>query len=377
MSFLSQLKDLIRFQALSKDKRGIVFYSEGRPYWKYLGPLIQELLHSSTIPLCYVSSKNDDPGLSFKHENLSTFEIGFGFIRNWLFENLDAKVLVMTMPDLNTFQLKRSKNPVHYVYLQHSMVSCHMVYRKGAFDAFDTIMCGGPHHIKEIRELEKYYDLPKKCLLEHGYVALDEIRKKASRTNRTQTNQVPHILVAPSWGPQALLETCGLKLLDILLDSGFHVTLRPHPQTMKFSKSLMQKIAKLYKDRPNFIFNVDVENQEAFFDADIMISDWSGVALEYAFGLEKPVVFIDVPRKINNPEFMKISIEPFEVWVRDKIGEIISIEQLSDIPRILTNLLKSNSKRKEIQTLRNEYLYNFEKSAPVGAQMLCDIYKRI
>ena len=33
-----------------------------------------------------------------------------------------------------------------------------------------------------------------------------------------------------------------------------------------------------------------------------MVSDWSGVAMEFAFGLERPVLFIDVPRKTNNPE---------------------------------------------------------------------------
>ena len=42
---------------------------------------------------------------------------------------------------------------------------------------------------------------------------------------------------------------------------------------------------------------------KSFDKADLMISDWSGVAFEFAFGLEKPVIFIDLPKKINNSDF--------------------------------------------------------------------------
>ena len=64
---------------------------------------------------------------------------------------------IMTMPDLNQYQVKRSKYPVHYIYIQHSLVSLHMVCRKGAFDNYDTICCAGPHHVREIRAVEKKY----------------------------------------------------------------------------------------------------------------------------------------------------------------------------------------------------------------------------
>ena len=43
-----------------------------------------------------------------------------------------------------------------------------------------------------------------------------------------------------------------------------------------------------------------------------MISDWSGVAIEYAFAFEKPVLFIDTPQKINNPDCYQIDIVPLE-----------------------------------------------------------------
>jgi YidC/Oxa1 family membrane protein insertase len=54
-----------------------------------------------------------------------------------------------------------------------------------------------------------------------------------------------------------------------------------------------------------------------------MITDWSGASIEYAFTLERPVLFIDVPKKIHNPDYEKLPEIPLEISIRDKIGEII------------------------------------------------------
>jgi len=85
------------------------------------------MLATSNIPVCYISSGEDDPGLFLEHPNYRTFKIDEGFVRNWLFENIETDVMVMTMPDLHQYQVKRSKHKVHYVYTQHSLVSLHMV----------------------------------------------------------------------------------------------------------------------------------------------------------------------------------------------------------------------------------------------------------
>jgi hypothetical protein len=65
-----------------------------------------------------------------------------------------------------------------------------------------------------------------------------------------------------------------------------------------------------------------------------MISDWSGAALDCAFGLECPVLFIDIPRKMNNRDWQELRINPLEAHIRDEIGTIISVEDLSDAPAL-------------------------------------------
>ena len=162
MRYFRYLLDIIRFISLPKKQRSITFYSEGRNYWPHLEGIIKELMDESDLYICYISSDQNDPGLFINHERYFSFNIDEGFFRNWLFENIDTYLLVMTMPDLNQFQIKKSKNKVHYVYIQHSLVSLHMAYREGAFDHYDSIFCAGPHHIKEIRAMEIKYNLPKK-----------------------------------------------------------------------------------------------------------------------------------------------------------------------------------------------------------------------
>ena len=65
-----------------------------------------------------------------------------------------------------------------------------------------------------------------------------------------------------------------------------------------------------------FSFERDIVGDESLYSSDIMISDWSGVALEYAFALKKPVIFCDLPRKINNKNYLELEIDPIEVSIR-------------------------------------------------------------
>ena len=232
MGFIRHLSDTLRFLQLPKSKRRLTFYSEGKNYWPHLEGLIKEVLATSDIHVCYITSGKDDPGLSLENPKYITFQIDEGFVRNWLFEIIETDIMVMTMPDLHQYQIKRSKHKVHYIYVQHSLVSLHMVYRQGAFDHYDTILCAGPHHIREIRAMEALYNLPPKNLIQYGYSRLEAILEEAQKRPRKKKSigEPKHFLMAPSWGPKGTLESgIGEKIIDQLIDKGCKVTLRPHP----------------------------------------------------------------------------------------------------------------------------------------------------
>tara|TARA_B100001750_G_scaffold107398_1_gene84877 strand:- start:1945 stop:3099 length:1155 start_codon:yes stop_codon:yes gene_type:complete len=373
-------KEVKRFKKLDKKDRSIVFYLESEYDFIFFKPIVEKLTQEYDTKICYVTSSKTDPMLNCNDKNILPFYIGDSVARSNFFLNLEATIMVMTMPDLETLYIKRSKiYPVHYVYVFHSLSSTHYIYKKTAFDNFDTIFCTGNYQITEIQEREKKFNLKKKKLVKHGYVMLDALINEVQNTNikkNISNNKV--VLVAPSWGANGLIETKGQEIVQILLDSGFDVILRPHPVTLKKSNKIIQKIEKEFKGNLNFKLETDIRNTESFFLSDCMISDWSGVAIEYAFAFKKPILYVDTPQKINNPECDQINLVPLEEKIRSQIGEVLSLSQLSLIPSKINQFLQSQNKFKEkIQKSREETVFNVGNSGEQGAKYLLELKKSL
>lgn len=371
MGFIRHIRDVIRFMQLPKEQRRLTFYSEGKNYWPHLEGLIVDHLNNSDIPICYVSSDVEDPGLNIKNSNYHTFVIDEGFVRNWFFQSIETEVMVMTMPDLHQYQVKRSVNDVHYIYIQHSLVSLHMIYRKGAFDYYNTIFCAGPHHVNEIRAMEEKYNTPAKNIVEHGYGRLDSILNENKKyTKKENFNRVVrNVLFAPTWGLNGCIESgIGEKIVDLLIENEFLVTLRPHPQTIKFAKDNVNSILQKHINNPLFTYENNVSGQDSLHESDVMISDWSGAALEYAFGLGKPVVFINTTEKVNNINYKELNIEPFEVSIRTSIGHVIDISNISNITKVLRTLKSAN--------INNNFIYNIGESGMKGREKIIEILQK-
>lgn len=374
-SLLEDWRAARRFNALPDRLRDIVFYAEDGDSWPHFATIIRHLTGEGRH-VCYLTSSRLDPVLQFGDPLVHAFCIGEGTVRTSMFLSLRAKVCVMTMPDLETFHLKRSRRqPVHYVYVFHSMVSTHMIYRKGAFDHFDTILCVGPHHVREISATEQVYGIRRKNLVYHGYGRLDTMLKARRRSERlpapASNGDLPHVLVAPSWGPNGLLETHGTAVCGALLDAGFRVTVRPHPMTRRKAPGCIRAIESELGDSGR----LTVENGVAAFDslaaADCMVSDYSGAAMEFAFGFERPVLFVDVPRKVNNPEYKRIGIEPIEVAIREKIGTVVGPDRLTGLAREVNELVRAREEiREQIRKARGDVVYNVGASGRAAAMTI-------
>ena len=289
---------------------------------------------------------------------------------------VDRKVFVMTLTDLNQFHIKRSTHPVHYLYVFHSLVSTHMMYRQGAFDYYDTILCVGPHHINEIQKYEQDKGLPKKQLIQAGYYRLERIyqayqqfslNKLASKTKKT-------ILIAPSWGENNALESCGEHLVELLLQEGYEVIVRPHPETVRRDPKLMNLFETKFGTNQNFILETSVATDDSILRSDVLICDLSGIALEYAFGTERPVIFLDGPIKIKNDQYEELGIEPLELSLRSKIGKIVSPENIDNIPSILDELILNIKNYKDrIIECRDQHVSNFGNSSEIGARHISEL----
>ena len=348
----------------------MVFYAEHSGYYPYFEGLIRELTDNYQQTVSYVTSDPLDPVLKAQKPRLRAFYINK--LLSSFMRFVDCKVFVMTLTDLNQFYLKRSRNPVHYVYVFHALVSTHMMYRRGAFDYYDSILCAGPYHIQEIRRYEKLAGLKPKKLVEAGYYRLDRIYETYKNQHFLPvTSGKKTVLIAPSWGDKNILESCGEELITILLKAGYKVIVRPHPETIRRSPALIAKLESVFVRHPEFTLEKSVASDESLTKADVLICDCSGVALEYAFGTERPVLFIDVPPKVKNPKFRELELEPFELELRQKIGVIVSPGDLRAVPATIGELIsKKNAFRDTIITLRNKNVFALGESSRIGAQYI-------
>ena len=374
MSFFSEIRAIYRFfKKTPPSEKRIVFYAEHAGYYSYFEGLINELTARYREIITYITSDPCDPVLTFKNPRLRPFFINK--LLPFFMRLVNSKLFVMTLTDLNQFYLKRSYNPVHYVYVFHALVSTTMAYREGSFDHYDTIFCVGPHQVEEIRRYEKLKNLTPKTLVEAGYYRLERIRaayKQKMLLSRQESKKT--VLVAPSWGEKNIFEFCGEQLISILLRSGYAVIARPHPETVKRSPKLIDQLESEFGAHSQFTLEKSVASDESLLKADVLISDCSGIFLEYAFGTERPVLFIDVPPKVKNSRFREIGIEPLELTLRPKVGIIVSPDNMRSIPEVLEELIAGkDSFRKTIIELRNKHVFAFGESSKIGAQHIMDL----
>ncbi len=376
--FLSnEWKELNFFEKLSNFERSIVFYAENKASMNHFKLLISELTEKMNLEICYVTSVKNDPILISKNKKIKSFYIGDGIARTKFFLNLTAKILIMDMPDLDIFHIKRSKvYPVHYIYLFHSMFSIHSYLREHAIDNYDTIFCVGKHHENEIKETEKFYKLKEKILVPYGYGRLDTLLKEKEVFQKTELTP-KLVLITPSYGSKNLLKICGVEIIELLLKFNFKVMLRPHFKTMKDSGDLINLIKEKFGKNPNFILETGIIPSNLFHNSICLISDWSGISFEYAFTFERQVIFIDVPKKVLNLNSDNLSTKPMEISLRNEIGNIVSPNNLESILDILKKIPENDLNSKKIQQIRSETVFNIGESAKTGANYIVQLLKNI
>jgi hypothetical protein len=362
------------FKALPANEKRIVIYSESGQDWHHFEPVINSLTKEHGESLCYLTSDPDDPGLTTSNERVRAFFSGSGLVRTICFQWLEAGVMLMTMVDFNKLQLKRSVNPVRYAFMFHSLISTHMADHADSYDYYDAVLCAGPHQFKEIRKREALLDLPAKQLFEHGYHRLEELLANNRPAPAWVDAADIHVLLAPSWGEQTILNCCGLELTKTLIDAGFTVTLRPHYQTRWMTPEFIDVVADAYKDHPRFRLMEQMGESDSLHDSHVMITDWSGAGMDYGMGLEKPVLYIDLPPKARNNWWPELEMEPFESFVRDQIGAVVAPEKLADVPDMIYKLLADPDQfRANVADLRETWVCNFGNSAEAAAKAIVQL----
>ena len=364
-------QDYKRF--LKYGDKQIVFYSEKNGFYKYYQNIIETILRKTDIVIHYITNDPEDEVFKLANENFRVYYIGENKLII-LMMKMEADMVVMTTPDLQKYHLKRSmvRNDIEYVYVDHAMGSLNMTLRKHALDHFDTIFVPNDLTIEEIRKQEELYELPAKKLVKYGYGLIDNMIERYAKEGKKENNP-KEILIAPSWQDGNILDNGIEIILEQLLGKGYHVILRPHPQYVRHFEEKLNMMREKYASYPDFTLQTDFSSNSTVFQADILMTDWSGIAYEYSFTTLKPTLFINTPMKVMNPDYEELGIEPFDIMIRDKVGISLELDELDKTADTVYKLLHENNySAEELKKIREQYLYNIGKSGNVGAKYIIE-----
>lgn len=355
----------------------LVFYSEKSGFYKYYKDLINELLQKSNVTIHYITNDYNDIifEIAKNEPRIKPYYIGLKKL-TLLMMLIETDMFVMTTPDLDKYYLKRSfmKSDIEYVYAPHDTLSVHAGFKEGAFDAFDTVLCAGPHIVKELRKIEEVYKLKPKNLVEFGFPFLDELVNKVKSENiATSQNEKKEILIAPSWGEDNIMDSCLDGIIESLKDSSYHITVRPHPEYVKRYGFRMNKILERYADRDesHLSFELDFSTNKSIYSSDILITDWSGITLEFCFATERPAIFVNTKFKALNSNWEKIGLTPVEQDIRNKLGKAVEKEEVLNINLVVEELFtKANEYKKNINEYYKNLIFNHDTAAKKGAEYI-------
>ncbi len=358
---------------IEKKKYGIVFYSEGKSYWRTFKPVL-EALDKQGIHAIYLTSSEDDEGLAFQSASIECKYIGEGNKAYTQLNMLEADVCVMTTPGLDVLQIQRSKGVKHYAHVVHAPTDMGL-YKLYSFDYYDSVLCSGQHQINSLRHLEKLRGTTPKLLLEAGCPYMDVLVKKIAESaiESRDAGDLPHVLIAPTWGNNGLLTCFGLSLLKPLAEKGYTLTIRPHPQSYIAEPELIEQITTALAGYSNVIWDRSADNFESLANSDIMISDLSGVIFDYAFVFEKPVITMQFDVNLLGTEANDLAEKVWELHILNMIGRQISMSELDTLPYLVSSLTSDDKIRQDIISLRDSSLFNYRSSGKVIAQQLLDI----
>jgi YidC/Oxa1 family membrane protein insertase len=133
----------------------------------------------------------------------------------------------------------------------------------------------------------------------------------------------PTILFAPSWGPNNSLRVFGTTLVQELLNN-FQVIVRPHVMSYYEDMDILDVLKDRFSENPHFFIDRNPDSRFVLSKASLVISDYSGIAFEYAFAYRRPVIFLNSQMKMFNENWSHYLPHPgIEVVNRDLIGVIL------------------------------------------------------
>ena len=364
----------------------IVIFSEGKAYWNTYKPIVEKLIEKGQS-FVYYTMDIKDPCLQIDNPLMNNRYIGNGNVAFAKIGNLTAGVVLTTTPNIGTkgYPIPRSKRIQNLVYVDHGMLGDFSYLCRGALDHYDTVLLIGAYQIPLMRKLEKMRNLPEKTLVPAGIPYVEELLKRAGENtaifNKDVLPEKPQditVLLAPSHGAKSFLSKYGVDFIVELANKNFNLIFRPHPQSFKTDKELMQRVKTRLKNVKNLVWDLNPDATLSFQKADILISDSSGIRRDFAFVYFKPFITLPIPIEALE-EFEMVDLEGSwseEEMKKAGIGYTLAEEEIRNLDTVILRILKDNHV-KAILEFRNKHIFNWGNASDAVADYLIQAAKNI
>ena len=343
----------------------LVIFSDDKRYWQTFEPVIREL-DSRSFDMRYMTASPDDQALKSSYPHLKAEFIGEGNKAFAKLNFLKATILLSTTPGLDVYQWKRSRDVRYYVHLPHGSNDATTGYRSFGLDFYDAVLLSGEYQKTAMRKLEQLRGEAEKEAVIVGVPYMDEMVRRLADCPELP----PHprtVLVAPTWGASSIFSKYGAAFIDTLVRTGYHVILRPHPQSFTADKELMDTLMSAYPDSDQLEWNRDPDNFEVLRRSDIMISDYSGVIFDFAFVFDKPVICADTEMNVDPLDAWWLGEPLWAVTALPRIGPRLTADKLGELKALIDAAIDDPSYTESRHEARNEtWMYPGEGATRVA-----------
>lgn len=321
---------------ITNKKIPLVIFSDDKRYWSIFAPICKELDRRG-MHVLYLTASEDDPALNANLPHMQAECIGKDNRSFARLNFLNATVVLSTTPGLDVYQWKRAKDVQFYVHIPHAANDI-TLYRMFGIDYYDALLLSGEYQVQAIRELEALRKLPAKELVKVGIPYMDEMAKRLEKEGDAPAHERT-VLLAPSWGPSAILSVHGGKIIDTLLKTGYHVIIRPHPQSFASEKEMLDKLMQEYPNSEQLEWNRDTDNFDVLRRSDILISDFSGVIFEFSLIYDKPVIYTDPKFDVSVYDAWWLESPLWTISALPRLGRELTAESAENLKELIDSCL--------------------------------------
>ena len=340
------LEDILTLFKVLKYQKEIkrVFFFENNFIEHHLAPYTKKNKNTSeTIIVSLYNIKNSDL------KKFKIFKFKKLFFLNLFFLLLKIKYCYSSTPDFDNSAFQRSVfKKTKYIYIQHSPLGLIKIYRDNAFSNFDVVQVVNSFQKNDLINISKIKN--KKIKSWRGkYLFLNNQNNKKMQTN-INIEKKKKILIAPTWGTDFFDLNFHLEIQKNLDHNLFDIYIRPHFMSIKKNKNLINELTE-----KNFQISSGKINFSQF---DLLITDWSGIYIEFAKINKVKSILIQNNEKVLNEKFNEFKNESIDLYARQKLGKVLTTKEIDTIQSVVDDIFMNQINYvNEINKFFEEYFY--------------------